>query len=410
MDLHRRIRDRTGVSPVVWALGVVSLLADLGSELAYPVVPIFLTATLGASPAVLGLIEGLAEGTAAALRPLAGAISDQRPHRRPLVSLGYGLSAFGRLLLPLAPGWGLVLTARLVDRTGKGLRTAPRDAMIADATPADARGRAYGLHRTMDTVGAVGGPLIALAALAVLHDRHLREVLLLAVVPAVASVAVTFRIREPARRVTPGRRDRERAPAGGRLLPGRYWLFVLGWSLFTLGNSSDAFLILRARDVLGSTAAAVAVYALFNLVAALVSFPAGVLSDTVGRRPLLLAGLAVFAAVYAAVGARPSAPLLVAAFAAYGVYLALTDGVGRALVSTLAPADRRGLALGLFSGIASACTVTASIAGGLLWEGPGPEWTFGVGAVMALVAGAVLLVCPMHPAPEAAGPRAATGA
>ncbi|MFN8122975.1 MAG: MFS transporter [Thermoleophilia bacterium] len=392
------LRARAGVSPVVWSLGVVSLLADLGSEFAYPLVPVFLTVTLGASPAVLGLIEGLAEGTAAALRPASGAISDRLPRRRPLVSAGYGLSAVGRVLLPLAPGWGAVLAARLVDRVGKGVRTAPRDAMIADATPPESRGRAFGLHRSMDTVGAVGGPLAALVALWALGEGSLRTVLLIAAVPVVASAAVTFRIREPRRR--PARRrdagDGPRPP-----LPGRYWLFLGGWALFAVGNSSDAFLILRARELLGSAAAAVAAYALFNVVAAVASFPAGVMSDRLGRRIPLLAGLGVFAAVYAVVATAPAWPVLLAAFAAYGLYLALTDGVSRALVSTLAPAGRAGEALGLFAGVTAAAAVAASVGGGLLWDRLGPGWTFGAGAVLAAAGAAVLTACPMHPPPQA---------
>ncbi|MFN8108682.1 MAG: MFS transporter [Thermoleophilia bacterium] len=390
----RAQRARLDVSPVVWALGVVSLLADLGSEFAYPIVPLFLTGTLGASPAILGVIEGLAEGTAAALRPVSGWVSDRIPRRRVLVSLGYGLSAVGRVLLPIAPGWGGVLAARLVDRTGKGCRTAPRDAMIADATPPAARGRAYGLHRAMDTIGAVGGPLAALVALWAIGQHHLREVLLIAAVPAVAAVLVTFRLPEHAR---PGAGRRGHAEHRIPRLPGAYWWFLGGWTVFTLGNSTDAFLILRAEHVLGSAAAAVATYALYNLVAAVASLPAGILSDRVGRRPLLLGGLVVFAAVYAAVGAGDRGWVLVAAFAVYGLYLAMTDGVSRALVSTLIPPEAGGFGLGLFAGVTAAATVVASVAGGILWQRAGADWTFRYGAVMALAGGAVLL---LHPAPE----------
>lgn len=390
-------RARLGVPAPVWALGIVSLLADLGSELAYPIVPVFLVVTLGASPLVVGVIEGLAEGTAAGLRPASGWLSDRMPRRRPLVSLGYGLSALGRVLLPLAPGWGAVLGARLVDRVGKGLRTAPRDAIIADATAPEIRGRAFGLHRTMDTIGAVGGPLLALLALAAVGDARLRLVLLLAAIPAAAAVLVTFRIPEPERHAAP----RAAAADGERALPGRLWLFMAGWGVFAIGNSSDAFLILRAGDLLGSATAAVAAYALYNVVAAAASLPAGIASDRWGRKPLLIGGLAVFAAVYAVVAAAPSAWLLVLALAAYGGYLAMTDGVSRALVSTLAPAERRGLVLGLFAGVTAAAAVIASITGGLLWDRLGPGWTFGYGAAMALAGAAVLAVCPMGGRPAA---------
>lgn len=386
-------RLRLGVPPLVWALGVVSLLADVASEFAYPLVPVFLTVTLGASPAVLGLIEGVAEGVAAGLRPLSGAISDRVPRRRVLVSVGYGLSAVGRVLLPLAPGWGGVLGARIVDRTGKGVRSAPRDAMIADATPPEVRGRAFGLHRAMDTTGAIAGPLLALLVLALLGEGRLRLVLLVAAVPAVAAVAVTFLVREPPRtaRRRGGTDDDPRVP-----LPPRYWWMLAGWALFTAGNSSDAFLILRAEDVLGSIGGAVAAYALFNLVAASASLPAGIASDRVGRVPLLVGGLAVFAGVYALIGLSASVPAVLVGFAVYGAYLAMTDGVGRALVADLAPAARRGAAIGIFQGVTAGATVIASVTGGLLWDRLGPGWTFGYGAVCALAAALVIAATVAH--------------
>lgn len=382
-------RGRTGarqrlraLDPNVRAMGWVSFVADLSSEIVYPLFPLFVTGVLGAPVAVLGLIEGVAEATATALRYPFGQLSDRLGRRRPFILAGYGLSALGKLLIAVAGVWGVALAGRVVDRMGKGIRTAPRDALIGARTKPEQQGLAFGLHRAMDTLGAALGPLIALGALHA--GLSLRWVLGLAVIPALLSVVVLVAVRE--RRLAPSPASvRLRLPAS----PAYRWLLA-GSLLFAAGNSSDMFLLLKAKDVGMGVSAVILVYVLYNLVYAAASLPFGGLSDRVGQLPLVLAGYVVFAAVYAGFAAAASWPAVAALFAVYGLYIAATEGTSKALISRATPLAERAGAIGLQATLTGLAGLVASSLGGVLWSAVGPWATFAFGAACALAAAAVL--------------------
>jgi MFS family permease len=370
----------------VRALGWISFANDLGSELAYPIVPLFLKSVLGASFAVVGVIEGVAEGVAVGLRGVSGWLSDRGGGRRkPWIVAGYGLTSFSRPLLAAANAWGIVLGARLVDRAGKAARTAPRDALIKDSTPPPLLGAAFGYHRAMDTAGAVIGPLVAVALLAA--GMSLRTVLWVAVVPGILTLVLLRAIRE-----APQSEHEEALPTGpARHLPMSFWVALGIWIVFSLGNSSDVFLILRAKDLgLGFTLTVLA-YAAYNLVYSGLSWPLGALSDRVPRARVLAGGLAVFALVYLGFAFAPDEWAVWPLFAVYGTYIAATEGVARAWVGDRAPNRLAGTAYGLFAAATGGALLVASIAAGLLWSHVSPRAPFVLGAAGA-VAALLLLV------------------
>ena len=371
------------LDPNVRAMGWVSFVADLSSEIVYPLFPLFVTGVLGAPIAVLGFIEGVAEATATALRYPFGQLSDRLGRRRPFVLAGYGLSSLGKLVIALAGVWGVALAGRVIERVGKGIRTAPRDALIGAGTKPGQQGLAFGLHRTMDTMGAALGPLIALVALEA--GLPLRWVLGLAVIPALLSVVVILvAVRE--RRLAPSPSAfRLRLPAS----PAYRWLLA-GSLVFAAGNSSDMFLLLKASDVGMGTSGVILVYVLYNVVYAAASLPLGHLSDKVGQLPLVLAGYLVFAAVYAGFAAASSWAAVAVLFAAYGGYIAATEGTSKALMSRATPLAERASAIGLQATLTGLASLVASSLGGVLWTAAGPWATFAFGAACALAAAAVL--------------------
>ena len=371
------------LDPNVRNMGWVSFVADLSSEIVYPLFPLFVTGVLGAPVAVLGFIEGVAEATATVLRYPFGQLSDRLGRRRPFILVGYGLSGVGKLVIALAGVWGVALAGRVVDRMGKGIRTAPRDALIGAGTHPEQQGLAFGLHRTMDTMGAALGPLIALVALEA--GLPLRWVLGLAVIPALLSVVVILvAVRERRQPPSPAA-FRLRLPAS----PAYRWLLA-GSLVFAAGNSSDMFLLLKASDVGMGTSAVILVYVLYNLVYAAASLPFGGLSDRVGQLPLVLAGYLVFAAVYAGFAVAGSWAAVAALFAAYGLYIAATEGTSKALMSRATPLAERAGAIGLQATLTGLASLVASSLGGVLWTAAGPWATFAFGAVCALAAAAVL--------------------
>jgi MFS family permease len=386
----RKLRQSTsGLPRNVILLGVTSFFADVSSEMVYPLIPVFLTSTLGAPVAAVGLIEGVAESTASLSKPVAGALSDRAGRRLPFVVSGYMLGAAGKLILAGATVWPVVLGARFVDRLGKGLRDSPRDALIGDSTTSELRGRAFGLHRAMDTGGAVLGPLLGLLLVALLDER-LRLVFLFAAVPGFLSVLCLTLVREQRRAITPELTAPQGVLFGFRRLDRRLRLFLLAALVFSLGNSSDAFLLLRARDLGLSTTAVVVSYIVYNFVYMSAAFPAGLASDYLGRRIIFIAGLLVFAFVYAGLAVADHAAFIWPLFAIYGLYIALTDGVARALISDLAPAEHRASALGLYGLLTGFATLFASLLAGQLWDSVG-EWApFALGAVGALASAALL--------------------
>lgn len=381
-----------GISRNVFVLGAVSFAADVSSEMLYPVLPVFLTATLGTPVALVGVIEGVAEGTANVSKVPAGWFSDRMPERRPLVAAGYGLAALGKLLLALSFVWPQALGGRFLDRLGKGTRTAPRDALLADSSVPEQRGRVFGFHRAMDTTGAVLGPLIGLAMVAAIGENHLRSIFLVAVIPAVLSVLLVSLAREHKRRVVHTGGERARLDLSGA--PPGYWLLIAVSLLFAFGNSSDVFLLLRAKDLGFGLEAVILVYVLYNVAYALLAFPAGIVADIVPPRWVLAAGYAVFALVYLGFALDSGSALVWLLFPAYGIPLAMTEGVGKALVSNIVPSERRGAFLGLHATAIGLTAVVASVLAGLLWDHVGPAAPFALGASTGIAAALLLAAIP----------------
>lgn len=369
----------------VKTLGVVSLLTDMSSEMIYPLLPSFLVGPLKAGPAFVGLVEGIAESLASLTRIVAGRISDRLPRRKPLIVAGYSLSSLMRPLVAAATAPWHVLAIRTADRIGKGLRGAPRDALLAEVTPAEDLGRAYGFHRGMDHVGAVAGPLIASGLL--LWREDLRLVFALAAVPALASVLVlVFGVREEGRGIPA--RTGATIPVAPLPPALRRYLFVL--AVFTLGNSSDAFLLLRAQQAGVALPMVPLLWAALHAVKSSASTAGGALSDRFGRRPVITAGWILYAIVYAGLALATRAWQVWALFAVYGLFTALTEGPERALVAELAPAAGRGGAFGAYYAVTGVMLLPASLLMGILWQSLGAATALGTGAGLALAAALLL--------------------
>jgi MFS family permease len=359
---------------------------DVASEMVYPILPLFLASLLASPGVALGAIEGVAEALLSVLTALTGWRSDRIRRRMPFIRWGYALAAAAKPLPAFARGWPLILFARALDRFGKGLRTAARDAWIADIVKREQLGRAFGLHRAMDTAGAVAGVLLALALVHLLPGNY-RAIFQLTLVPGAIGVLLTLTLREP----PPATRDASGAIARptrlGRGLPATFWRAVAPLWIFALANSSDAFLLLRAKDFGGSDASAVFAYALFNFTYMLVSWPAGILSDRVGRWPLLIAGWLLYAAVYAGFAATTGAGIW-PCFVVYGVFMGLTQGVARALIADHAPAELRATALGTYHLGVGLATLASSLVAGWAWDHvshAAPFWIGSGGAMVALL-------------------------
>ena len=385
-----RLRAQRRLLPEnVRALGWVSFANDLASELAYPVVPLFLTITLGAPVAVVGLIEGIAEGTAVGLRGISGRLSDRAAHRRvPWIFSGYAVSAVARPVIAAAPTWGWVLGGRVADRLGKAARTAPRDALIKDSTPASLMGASFGYHRALDTAGAVVGPVIAVAMLA--SGASLRSVLWLAVIPGFLTLLLLRRVHEkPAAAASPARVKPAAVP-----MPRSFWFVLSVWVVFSLGNSSDVFLLLRSKELGLSSTLVILAYAFYNVVYSGLSWPLGALSDRVSRPLVLAGGLVVFALVYLGFAAASASWAVWPLFIVYGVYIAATEGVARAWVADHAPSGASGTAYGIFAAATGASLLFASVVAGLLWSHVSPSAPFVLGVVSAGLA--LLLLAGQH--------------
>jgi MFS family permease len=375
----------------VVVLSWVSFFQDAASEMLYPVMPIFLTSVLRAPVAAVGLIEGVAEATASLMKVVSGRLADMRK-RRPLVALGYGLSSISKPLIGLANAWPFVLVARFVDRTGKGIRTSPRDALIADDTPAHMRGRAFGFHRAADTAGAVVGPLIGLAIYELLGGTldDIRPLFFVAFVPAIISVALIAFVREARQTPLSDAATTPTTPSVKELssdpYPRRYWRVVVFLAIFGLANFSDAFIILRAKALGLGFVAIILAYVLYNLTYAGLSYPAGRVSDRVPPRIVFATGLAVFAFAYIGLGIVTTSAWVWPLLAVYGAYTALTDGVGKAWVSSLLPRPRQGSGLGLYQGVIGGGSLIAGIWAGLAWHGTGRVPLLISGTIVAVLA------------------------
>lgn len=376
----------------VWALGLVSLFMDLSSELVHALLPLYMTGVLGASMVAVGVVEGIAEATASAVKAFSGAISDRWRRRKPLVVLGYGLAALSKPLFPLAGTVALVAGARFMDRVGKGIRGAPRDALIADVTQPEQRGAAYGLRQSLDAAGAVLGPLAAIGLMIVLAN-DIRSVLWIAVMPAVLAVLVLVAwVREPERGQASATAKQAASWHSFARLQRHYWLIVALGALLTLARFSEAFLILRAQDLGLALALAPAAMVVMNLVYTAVSFPAGVAADRGGQRALLFWGLAALIASDLVLGAGGGAAAVFAGAAFWGVHMGLTQGMLSKLVADAAPAELRGTAFGVFHLVSGAALLAASVLAGWLWSTLGAASAFYAGAAFTALALSGLLL------------------
>lgn len=383
-------QDKARMPRTVWALGFVSLFMDLSSEIIHALLPLFLTVSLGASVALVGLIDGIAEATASISKVFSGWLSDRMGRRKPLILLGYGLATLSKPLFPLAGSAALVLGARFADRIGKGLRGAPRDALVADVTPPEIRGRAFGLRQAMDTVGAFAGPLLAMG-LMLLFANDFRSVFWVALIPAALAVLCVVIGVEDAPKAA-GNPPPPVRMADLKTLGRRFWSIVLVGVVFTLARFSEAFLILRASDLGLSIALAPMVLVIMNIVYSAGAYPAGALADRYPARAILIAGMAVLVAADLLLARASGLAAAFAGIALWGAHMALTQGLMAKLVADSAPAHVRGSAFGLFNLASGAAMLVANVAAGLLWQTLGPDATFLAGAGFAALALLLLLL------------------
>jgi len=385
-------RGARAVPRSVWALGFVSMLMDISSEMVHALLPIYMVAVLGTSVLAVGLIEGIAEATASIVKVFSGAISDRFGKRKLLAVLGYGLGALTKPVFPLAGGLEWLVGARFVDRVGKGIRGAPRDALVADVTPPHLRGTAYGLRQTLDTIGAFTGPLLAIGLMWWTADNY-QQVFWLAVLPAFAAVAVlVFFVREPAAPVALRPRQWPLCKRELLRLPSAYWMVVGLGLVFTLARFSEAFLILRAQSAGLPPMWAPAVLVVMGIAYALSAYPAGVLSDRRPRQDVLLAGLGLLMAADLVLAFVPGLLGLGLGVALWGLHMGFSQGLLNAMVADSAPAELRGTAFGIFHLLTGVALLLASVIAGLLWDTLGYRGTFVCGAGFALLAALGLLL------------------
>jgi len=367
-------------------MGFGSLFMDVSSEMIHSLLPLFMVTTLGASMVTVGIIEGIAEATAAILKVFSGALSDYLGKRKFLMILGYGLAAFTKPIFPLAQTIGWVFTARFVDRIGKGIRGAPRDALIADITPLPMRGAAYGLRQALDSVGALLGPLLAVLFM-MLFVNDIRTVMWMAVIPAFIAVALlTVYVREPETSHAPGHAKAPLTFADARRLPLRYWLVVLLGAVFTLARFSEAFLVLRAQDIGLALGFVPVVMVVMNIFYAGGAYPAGAAADHMRARVLLLIGLVLLIAADVVLAMASNAIAVFAGAGLWGLHMAFTQGLLSKLVADTVPAELRGSGFGVFNLVSGVALLLASVIAGALWSVLGPSATFYAGASFAAIA------------------------
>ncbi len=372
-------------------LGLVSFFADISAEMVYPLIPLYLTGAFGATPALVGVIEGLAESTASLLKVYSGYLTDKYHKKKPIAFIGYAAGLVYKAALLLSSSWGGVLIARVIDRLGKGIRTSPRDVMVSESAQTDGMGKAFGVHKALDMAGSAIGILLAwfLIRNAAAGGTDYQRVFGISMIPALLSLMMFFFIRE--KKTPRAARPRERFWKNIGRLDSRLKLYLLVSFLFTLGNSSNTFLLLRARSVGFDDTSVILLYFAYNLTASLLALPFGRLSDKVGRKWLLAGGYMVFAVVYAGFAFGSSRAVFVVIFVVYGFYTAMTTGVERALIAEISPPELKGTMLGLQSTIVGVALLPASAICGLLWTSFGPRVPFLFGAFLSLAA-AVLLI------------------
>lgn len=377
-----------GVGANVLILGLVSLFTDMSSQMVFPLIPLFLTATLGASATVVGIIEGSAEAVASLLKVFSGYWSDRIKRRKPFVLLGYGISSLMKPLFAFAFAWQSVFVIRIVERVGKGLRNAPRDAIIAESSAGDVRGKAYGIHRAMDGIGSTLGAVLAYI---LLLSLGFSDIFLLAGVPAFIAVLLILFVKEGKTVPTTDRPAPKSIRISFRELPPKLKQFIAVSTVFTLGNFGYAFLLLRALDIGLSDRTAILLYITFYVVYTIVTIPAGTISDKIGRKPVIIVGYVLFGTTSLGLAVVTNLSGIVWLFALYGVFYALIDGVQRAFVVDLSPPDLKATALGAFHTATGLAALPAGAIAGILWDMISPETTFLYGFALSITAAVLLL-------------------
>jgi MFS family permease len=384
-----------GVHPNVFFLGLVSLLTDVSSEMIFTIMPLFVANVLGAGALAVGFIGGLSDATDAILRIFSGRISDKFKRRKILAVMGYGFSTIVKPLMYFAASWGATLAVRFGDRIGKGIRSSPRDALVADSVAVTERGKSFGLHRAMDTSGAALGLIIAAIIVYLTEGNNLALTLktyqwlvLIGVIPAFLAVIVLLTLVREKKKTAAEETavPAQSIPKKDAAFDTRFKLFLLVMGIFTLGNSSDFFVILRAQNLGVSVLHITIMLVIFNITYALISMPAGILSDRLGRRKVITIGWLVYALVYLGFALSGSVWHIWVLFAAYGIYYGVVEGVAKAFVADLVPAERRGTAYGYYQGVVGLALLPASLIAGLLWEKVNPASTFYFGAGLAFIA------------------------
>jgi len=397
-------KKRFGLSPNVIFIGFISFLTDVSSELIFTLMPLFLANVLGAATVVIGLIEGVAESTASLLKLLSGWLSDKLGNRKYLSFIGYALSALSKPFMLIANAWGPIMAIRFADRVGKGIRAAPRDALVGDSVKEDNRGKAYGFHKAMDTSGAALGLLLA-AGIVFLLQRDVvnlqvdtyRWMIIIGIVPAFIALFFFIFIKETPKKHVDACDVPATLSAKKKALDKRFKVFMVIMFLFTLGNSSDAFIVLRAQSLGNSVLLISIMLIMFNIVYALFSMPAGILSDRLGRRKVIIAGWIIYALVYLGLATANQGWMIWLLYAFYGLYYGLTQGVYRALVCDLVPEEGRGTAFGMYNGIVGITLLPASLIAGWLWQSISPAAPFYFGAALAGLSAIGLLVFVREP-------------
>lgn len=372
----------------IFLLGLVSCFADISSEMVYPIIPLYLTAVLGATPALVGVIEGVAESVASLLRVFSGYLSDRFQKKKLLAFSGYATGVIYKLALVFAGSWTGILAARIIDRFGKGVRTAPRDVMVAESADRAKIGGAFGIHKMLDMAGSAVGIFLAYLLLKTLGEGHYQTIFWISIIPVAIALTLFIFIKE--KKTSRQAVQRERFWKNIKGLDGRLKLYLAVTFLFTLGNSSNSFLLLRAYDAGFSSTNAILLYLIYNLTASLLAIPFGKLSDRIGRKRLLVAGYLTFSVVYFSFAFCQSPALLALIFAVYGVFTAMTAGVERAFISEIAPPEMKGTMLGLQSTLAGIALLPASVIAGLLWDHVGAFAPFVYGGLLSLVAAGML--------------------
>lgn len=369
-------------------LGLVSFFADISSEMVYPLIPLYLTATFGATPVLVGIIEGIAESVASLLKVFSGYISDKYNRKKPIAFCGYAAGLLYKLALIFAGSWDGILGARVIDRIGKGIRTAPRDVMVSDSADKEEMGKAFGIHKALDMAGSAIGILLSFILLKSIGEGAYKPIFAISIIPVLFALAMFFFIKE--KREPREVKQREHFWKNIKYLDGNLKLYLLIAFVFTLGNSSNTFLLLRANDIGFSSTDVILLYFVYNITSAILAIPFGKRSDKVGRKKILIIGYLTFAMVYLGFAFAASKWMLVAAFVLYGFYTAMVTGVERAFIAEIAPANLKGTMLGLHSTLVGVALLPASVIAGVLWDTIGSFAPFVLGALLS-VAVAVLL-------------------